>query len=98
MVIIGSVIEIVLWLYIVLLLARIVAEWVQMFAHSWRPHGVLLVGLELVYTATDPPLKLVRRVIPPLRLGGVSLDLSILLVLVVCYVLLRVNRSFILFA
>lgn len=93
MVILGSVIEIVLWVYILLLLARVVAEWVQMFAHSWSPRGPLLVGLEVIYTVTDPPINLVRRFIPPLRLGGVAIDLSILLVLVVCYVLLQVNRS-----
>lgn len=94
MVVLGSIIEIVLWFYILLLLARIVSEWVQMFARSWQPRGPVLVVLELVYSATDPPLKLLRRIMPPLRLGGVAIDLSILLVLLVCYVLLYVNRRF----
>lgn len=92
MVVVGSIIELVLWCYIVLLLARLVADWVQMFAHSWSPRGPVLVGLELVYSVTDPPLKLLRRLIPPLRIGGMALDLSILLVLLICYVLLYVNR------
>jgi len=91
-VVVGSIIELVLWCYIVLLLARLVADWVQMFAHSWSPRGPVLVGLELVYSVTDPPLKLLRRLIPPLRIGGMALDLSILLVLLICYVLLYVNR------
>ena len=96
MVVVGSIIELVLWLYIVLLLARLVVDWVQMFAHSWSPRGPILVGLELVYSLTDPPLKLLRRIIPPLRIGGMALDLSILLVLLICYVLLYMNRRLLL--
>jgi YggT family protein len=90
--VVGGIIELVVWLYIVLLLARLVVDWVQMFAHSWSPRGPVLVGLELVYSVTDPPLKLLRRLIPPLRIGGMALDLSILLVLLICYVLLYLNR------
>ncbi len=98
MIVIGIVIELVLWFYLVLLLARIVADWVQMFARSWTPHGPVLVLLEVTYSATDPPIKLLRRVIPTLRIGGVALDLSILLVLLVVYILLRVNQEVLLFA
>jgi YggT family protein len=94
--VVGSIIELVVWLYIVLLLARLVADWVQMFAHSWSPRGPVLVGLELVYSLTDPPLKLLRRIIPPLRIGGMALDLSILLLLLICYVLLYLNRRLLL--
>jgi YggT family protein len=90
--VVGTIIELLLWFYILLLLARLVADWVQMFARSWQPRGPVLILLEVVYSATDPPLKLIRRLIPPLRLGGVALDLSILLVLVICYVLLFLNR------
>jgi len=90
--VVGGIIELVVWFYIVLLLARLVVDWVQMFAHSWSPRGPVLVGLELVYSLTDPPLKLLRRLIPPLRIGGMALDLSILLVLLICYVLLYLNR------
>jgi YggT family protein len=94
--VVGSIIELVLWLYIVLLLARLVVDWVQMFAHAWSPRGPILVGLEVVYSLTDPPLKLLRRIIPPLRIGGMALDLSILLVLLICYVLLYLNRRLLL--
>ncbi len=93
MVVVGSVIEFVLWAYFMLILARVVAEWVQMFARSWQPVGPALVGLELVYTATDPPIKLFRRLIPPLRLGNAAIDLSILFVLLICFVLREVNSS-----
>jgi YggT family protein len=94
----GLVIELVLWFYILLLLARIVAEWVQMFARAWQPSGAVLVLLELIYSATDPPIKLFRRIVPPLRLGGQGIDLSILLVLLICYIVLYVNRRALLFA
>jgi YggT family protein len=75
---------------------RFVVDWVQIFARSWVPHGVLLVLLEGVYSVTDPPIKALRRVIPPLRIGNFALDLSMLLVFVGAYILLRVNRSLLL--
>lgn len=74
-------IQYVLYLYLVIVLARLVVECTRQFARSWRPVGVAAIGLELVYVATDPPLKLLRRLVPPLHLGGVSLDLSILILL-----------------
>ena len=68
-----------LWVYFVILLARLVFDYVQLFARSWEPRGALLVLAEGIYTVTDPPLKFLRRFIPPLRLGQISLDLSFLL-------------------
>jgi len=91
--VVGSIIEIVLWVFIALLWIRFVVDWVQVFARAWVPRGALLVGLEGVYSATDPPIKALRRVIPPLRIGSVSLDLSFLIVMIAAYVLLRVNRG-----
>ncbi|WP_375498157.1 YggT family protein [uncultured Jatrophihabitans sp.] len=76
-----------LWLYIVLILARIVIEWTRQFARKWRPVGAAAVGLELVYVATDPPIRLLRRLVPPLQLGTVSLDLSVIILLIVLIVL-----------
>jgi YggT family protein len=71
-----------LWVYIVLILARIVIEWTRQFARKWRPVGAAAVGLELVYVATDPPIRLLRRLVPPLQLGTVSLDLSVIILLI----------------
>ncbi len=79
-----------LWIFFVLLIARFVLDYVQMFARSWRPSGLVLVLAEVVYTITDPPLRALRRVIPPLRLGRVSLDLSFLVLIIVVQILLRV--------
>jgi YggT family protein len=89
----GGLIEAVLWFFIALLWVRFVVDWVQVFARAWVPHGVLLVALEGVYSTTDPPIKALRRVIPPLRIGSISLDLSFLIVIIGAYVLLRVNRE-----
>jgi YggT family protein len=79
---VGDLIYILLWLFFVLLIARLVLDYVQMFARSWRPTGPLLVVAEVIYTITDPPLKALRRVIPPVRIGSVSLDLSFLVLVV----------------
>jgi YggT family protein len=78
------------WVFFGFLWVRFVVDWVQVFARSWVPTGPLLVGLEAVYTTTDPPIKALRRVIPPLRIGNFALDLSFLIVMVVAYLLLRV--------
>jgi len=77
-----SVVAFVLKLYLLLVLARFVVDITRQFARSWRPVGVTAVGLELVYTSTDPPLRLLRKLIPPVRLGAVSLDLSITILLI----------------
>ena len=87
----GQVIEGLLWFFIALLWIRFVVDWVQVFARSWSPHGPLLVLLEVVYSITDPPIRALRKVIPPLRLGSVVLDLSFLIVMIIAYVLLAVT-------
>ncbi|MCA0437168.1 MAG: YggT family protein [Austwickia sp.] len=77
----------VLNIFLMLLLIRLVFDWIQMFARDWRPRGPLLVVAEAVYSVTDPPLRAVRKVIPPLRLGGVALDLSFMVVIFAIYLL-----------
>jgi YggT family protein len=83
-----------LWIYIVLVLARVVIEWIRQFARRWRPVGTAAVGVELVYVATDPPIRLLRRLVPPLQLGTVSLDLSVIILLIVLIVLRVLAMSF----
>lgn len=93
---VGLIIQVVLWVFIALLWVRFVVDWVQIFARQWTPRGALLVGLEGVYSATDPPIRALRRVIPPLRLGSIALDLSFLIVMIGAYVLLSLNGRFLL--
>ena len=88
---IGAIIELVLGAFIVLLFVRLIVDWIQIFARSWSPRGPVLVVLEGVYTATDPPVKALRRLIPPLRLGGMAIDLSFVALLVICWILLKIN-------
>lgn len=80
--IIASVIRFAVFLFFIILLGRLVLDWVQAFARDWRPRGPLLVVAEVVYTITDPPLKALRKVIPPLTLGTLRLDLAFLVLMV----------------
>ena len=80
----------VLTIYLVILIGRIIFGWVQVFARDWRPTGVLLVLAEAIFTVTDPPLKFLRRFIPPLRLGMVAMDLSFMVLFIVILILLEV--------
>lgn len=87
---IGLLIYYVLFFFWLLLAARIVVEMVRTFARQWRPAGGSAVALEMVFTVTDPPVRLLRRVIPVVRIGGVGLDLSIMVLLLVVFILMNV--------
>jgi YggT family protein len=87
---IASVLWFALLVFLLLLIFRLVMEYVFMLARSYRPTGVLAVVLELCYTVTDPPLKALRRVIPPLRVGRVSIDLSFIVLFIAVQILMNV--------
>jgi YggT family protein len=78
----------VLWIYLLILIARLILSWIQAFSRDWHPTGIILVIAEVVYTATDPPLRFLRRYIPSVRLGTVALDLSFMVLFVVILILL----------
>ncbi|WP_253778423.1 YggT family protein [Goodfellowiella coeruleoviolacea] len=78
-----------LFFFWLLLTARVVVELVRAFAREWRPAGGVAVTLETIYTVTDPPVRLARRVIPMVRIGSVGLDLSIMVLLLVVFILMR---------
>lgn len=78
---IASLISSFLNLYVLVLITRLVLEYVAIFARDWRPRGPMLLLSELVFTLTDPPLKAIRKFVPSLRIGSVSLDLSFLILL-----------------
>ena len=80
----------VLTIYLVVLIGRMIFSWIQAFAREWHPSGILLVIAEGIFTITDPPLKLLRRFIPTLRLGMVALDLSFMILFIVILILLQV--------
>jgi len=67
----------------VLLVARVILDIVMSLNRGFHPTGPVLVLVEIAYTVTDPPLRLLRRFIPPLRIGSIALDLGFLLLFVV---------------
>ncbi|PND48755.1 YggT family protein [Rhodococcus sp. ENV425] len=77
-----------LFIFWLLLIGRIIVEFIRTFARDWKPTGFVVVVLEAIFTVTDPPVKLLRRLIPPLNLGGVRLDLSIMVLLFIVYFLM----------
>ena len=64
------------------LFIRLIIDYVRIFARNWRPNSFLIAFFEFIYSVTDPPMKFVGRFVPPLRLGGVSLDLSFIVLLI----------------
>ncbi len=79
-----------LWIYLLILIGRMIFGWIQAFAREWRPTGFILVIAETIFTLTDPPLKFLRRYIPTVRLGTVALDLSFMVLFIVVLILLDV--------
>ena len=84
-----SILSLVVFLFLLALILRLVFDWIQVFSRDFRPMGIVLVIAEAVYAVTDPPLRALRRVIPPLRLGAVQLDLAFTLLFLVTIILWR---------
>ncbi len=80
----------VLWIFFVLMIARLVLDVIQSFSPQWRPRGAVLLLAEVVYTPTDPPLKALRSVLPPLSIGQIRLDLAFLVIMLVTVVAMNV--------
>lgn len=91
--IVFSLLYLLLFLFFVTLLVRLVYDWVQIFARSWRPRGVALVAAHVVYSVTDPPLRLLRRWLPPIRIGGISLDLGFLVLFIAVSIAMNVTGN-----
>lgn len=79
-----------LYIFLGLMLVRLIVDWTMVFARNWRPSGAVAAVLEIAYSVTDPPLRALRRVLPPLRLGSFALDLAFIVVIVVIYALIAV--------
>ncbi|WP_104179409.1 YggT family protein [Arthrobacter sp. B0490] len=88
-----ALIYLVLMLFQLALILRIVYDAVQGFARDWRPQKLALVLASGVYSVTDPPIKALRRLIPPLRLGGVQLDLAFLVLFILVLILMSVSAG-----
>ena len=86
----GVILYTVLQLFIVALIARLVLDYVQMFARNWQPKGIALVFAEFIFTVTEKPLAFVRQFVPPLRVGSVSIDLAFILLFFGVQLLMRI--------
>ena len=75
-----------LFLFWLLLIARVVVEFIRSFSRDWHPRGATVVVLEIIMTLTDPPVNLLRRIIPQLTIGAVRLDLSIMVLLLLAFI------------
>jgi YggT family protein len=93
--VIAAILNILLLLYLLTLFVRVILEWIPVFNRSWRPRGAGLIAAEIVYTITDPPIRMFRRLIPPLRIGPVALDMGLTLTMIVVLILISITRSFI---
>lgn len=91
---IGTVIRLAIRLYILVLWGRLIVDWVMVFKRDFRPRGGLAVFIELLYSLTDPPIKMFRKLLPPIRLGQVAIDLGWILTLVCCWILLAIIPGF----
>jgi YggT family protein len=80
----------VVFLYLILLFARLIVGWITVFARDWRPSGPVVVALEVAYSATDPPLNALRRVVPPLTIGSIRLDLGFMILFFVTIIVYNV--------
>jgi YggT family protein len=86
--IVGDVLIALLYFFLLFLIGRLVLDWVRQFARSWHPTGVVLVLAEVTYTVTEPPLKLLRRFIPDIRLGNVAFDLSFTVLFLLVWIMI----------
>lgn len=93
MAIVGEFLLFITWVAVLVLLARFIIDWVQLLARSWRPKGVVAALCEAIFTITDPPLRAVRGVIPPIRMGGAMLDLSPMVLLIGLYIVQILVRA-----
>ena len=93
--IVAYVVYVALTIFFLLMWARFILDLARTFARQWRPRGLGLVLAEAVYAVTDPPVKLVRRVIPPLRVGGAALDFAWSIVMLACIILISVTLGFV---
>jgi YggT family protein len=88
--VVASAVYYALLVFLLLLVFRLVMEYVFLLARSYKPAGVVAIALEVAYSVTDPPLNLLRRILPPLRIGQVNLDLGFIVLFIVVRILMGV--------
>ena len=94
--IVGSIIQWVLWVFLLVLFARMILSWVPVLVRDWEPKGPMLVFAEIIYSITDPPLKLIRKVLRPVRVGNMMLDLAFIGLAIMVAILMQLNAALLL--
>ncbi len=93
MVLIGIVIDWILWIFLLILFARMILSWVPVLVRDWEPRGPMLVVAEVIYSITDPPLRALRKVLHPVRIGNFMLDLAFIALFILVSLLMRINEA-----
>ena len=93
MLFVGTIINWVLWIFLLILFGRMILSWVPVLVRDWEPRGPMLVLAEVIYSITDPPLRLLRKVLRPVRLGSVMLDLAFIGLAILVSILMQVNAA-----
>lgn len=88
--IVATTVYYVLLAFLLAMWARFIFDWVRVLSRNWRPKGFVLLVAEASYTVTDPPIRAVRKVLPPLRIGAVAIDFGWTIVLIVCIILMQI--------
>ena len=91
MAIVGIIIDWVLWIFLLVLFARMILSWVPVLVRDWEPRGPMLVVAEIIYSITDPPLRLLRKVLRPVRVGTMMLDLAFIGLTILVLILRQLN-------
>ena len=93
MVVVGLIINWILWIFLLILFARMILSWVPVLVRDWEPRGPMLVFAEIIYSITVPPLRLLRKVLKPVRIGNMMLDLAFIGLAILVSILMQINRS-----
>lgn len=92
--VLATIVYYVLWIYLWVLWSRVILDFATSVSRTWRPRGFLLVAADLVYTITDPPVRLLRRRVRPLRIGGFAIDLAFTIVMFAVIILINIVGGF----
>ena len=93
MIVVGSLINGILYIFLLIMFARMILSWVPVLVRDWEPRGPMLIFAEIVYSVTDPPLRMLRKVLRPVRVGNMMLDLAFIGLAILVSILIQVNAS-----
>ena len=96
MIVLGLIINYLLLFFLLILFARMILSWIPVLVRDWEPRGPMLVAAEIIYSITDPPLKALRKVLRPVRIGNMMLDLAFIGLAILVSILMQLNGALLL--